>query len=79
MVTNGYFSLTPPKYLDKIEISTHKEDTMETIKNFLSDMFGKNATSITKFQREWEKARSDASNYGPSHVAEIDAIFSRYA
>lgn len=38
----------------------------------------KSATSNTySFQSEWDKARNDASRFGPSHVAEIDAIFSR--
>ena len=51
---------------------------MNTIKTFFSDMFGKNATSISSFQRDWDNARRGAAKFGPSHVAEVDAIFSRY-
>ncbi len=50
---------------------------MKAIGNFFSEVFRTDATSKFTFQNEWDKARSDASRFGPSHVAEIDAIFSR--
>lgn len=31
----------------------------------------------TKFYTEWDRQREMAKAFGPSHVAEIDAIFSR--
>ena len=52
---------------------------MKALGNFFSGMFKNTATSRSSFQREWDKARRDASKYGPSHVAEVDAIFAREA
>lgn len=50
---------------------------MKALGQYFADMF-RGATSRTfNTQSEWEKARADASRFGPSHVAEIDAIFSR--
>lgn len=62
-----------------IKVSTHKEDIMKALGSFFSEMFRTDATSRFTFQNEWEKARSDAARFGPSHVAEIDAIFARQA
>jgi hypothetical protein len=77
LITNSLLNLTPYAYPDKIKVSTHKEDTMKAIGTFFSGMFKTDATSKSSFQNEWEKARVEASRFGPSHVAEIDAIFSR--
>ena len=50
---------------------------MKALGHYFADVF-RGATSRTyNIQSEWDKARSDASRFGPSHVAEIDAIFSR--
>lgn len=50
---------------------------MKALGQYFAGMF-KGATSRTfSIQSEWDKARRDASRFGPSHVAEIDAIFSR--
>lgn len=77
LVTNSLLNLTPYNYPDKIKVSTHKEDIMKAIGTFFSGMFKTDATSGSSFRNEWEKARVEASRFGPSHVAEIDAIFSR--
>jgi hypothetical protein len=61
----------------KIKVSTHKEDIMRAFAHFFSEVFRTDATSNYKLQSEWERARNEASRFGPSHVAEIDAIFSR--
>lgn len=51
---------------------------MKAIGQFFSGIFRESATSkASGLQNEWEKARADASRFGPSHVAEIDAIFAR--
>ena len=62
-----------------INISTHKEDIMRAFAHFFSEVFRTDATSNSKIQSEWDRARSQAARFGPSHVAEIDAIFSRQA
>ena len=50
---------------------------MKALGQYFAEVF-KGATSEThNIQSEWAKARRDASRFGPSHVAEIDAIFSR--
>jgi hypothetical protein len=49
---------------------------MKAVGQFFAGMF-KNATSNPSIQSQWDIARRDASRFGPSHVAEIDAIFSR--
>jgi hypothetical protein len=77
LVTNSLLNLTPCRDPDKIKVSTHKEDIMKALGNFFSGMFNNNATSKFAFQSEWDKARADAHRFGPSHVAEIDAIFAR--
>lgn len=64
---------------DKIKVSTHKEDVMRAFAHFFSEVFRTDATSNYKLQSEWERARHEASRFGPSHVAEIDAIFARQA
>lgn len=50
---------------------------MRAFAHFFSEVFRTDATSNYKLQREWEKARHEAAQFGPSHVAEIDAIFAR--
>jgi hypothetical protein len=60
-----------------MNVSTHKEDIMRAFGHFFSEVFRTNATSDKFFQTEWDKARNEAARFGPSHVAEIDAIFSR--
>ena len=60
-----------------MDIATQKEDIMKSLGNLFAELF-KGATSTAySIQNEWDRARSDASRFGPSHVAEIDAIFSR--
>ena len=49
---------------------------MKAIGQYFAGMF-KEATSSQSIQSQWDIARRDASRFGPSHVAEIDAIFSR--
>jgi len=50
---------------------------MKALGHYFAEMF-RGATSKTpSTQLAWDRARSDASRFGPSHVAEIDAIFSR--
>lgn len=63
---------------DRIVISTHKEDIMKALGHFFSEVFKGSATSENpNLHNEWARARADAARFGPSHVAEIDAIFSR--
>ena len=50
---------------------------MKALGIFFSEMFKTDATSRFTFQNEWERARAEAARFGPSHVAEIDAIFAR--
>jgi hypothetical protein len=50
---------------------------MKALGNFFSGMFRTDATSRFMFQNEWDRARAEASRFGPSHVAEVDAIFAR--
>lgn len=50
---------------------------MKALGCYFAEMFKTNATSKSSFQTEWDRARASASRFGPSHVAEIDAIFSR--
>jgi hypothetical protein len=71
--------LTPYPLPDKINISTHKEDIMKALGVYFAEMFKSATSGPFTIQSEWDKARSDASRFGPSHVAEIDAIFSRQA
>ena len=52
---------------------------MKALGHFFSEMFKSNATSRHSFRNDWDRARADASRFGPSHVAEVDAIFSRQA
>lgn len=49
---------------------------MKALGYYFAEMF-KGATSNSNVQSQWDRARSEASRFGPSHVAEIDAIFSR--
>lgn len=50
---------------------------MKAFAQFFSEVFRTEATSNSKIQSEWDRARNQAARFGPSHVAEIDAIFSR--
>ena len=77
MITKSPYNLTSCSRADKIKVSTHKEDIMRAFAHFFSEVFRTDATSNYKLQREWEKARHEAAQFGPSHVAEIDAIFAR--
>lgn len=77
MITKSLNNLTPCALTDKIYVSTHKEDIMKALGSFFSGMFKTDATSKFTVQNEWDRARSQAARFGPSHVAEIDAIFSR--
>jgi hypothetical protein len=52
---------------------------MYGIKSVFSNIFSVPATSERdNFYSEWHKQRTRAAKFGPSHVTEIDAIFSRY-
>lgn len=77
LITNARYNLTPCDMADKIKVSTHKEDIMRAFAHFFSEVFKPDATSNYKLQSEWDRARSEAARFGPSHVAEIDAIFAR--
>ena len=79
LITKSPYNLTPCSRTAKIKVSTHKEDIMRAFAHFFSEVFRTDATSNYKLQSEWERARSEASRFGPSHVAEIDAIFARQA
>lgn len=65
-----------------IDISTHKEEFMRTLMRNFGNIFTR-ATSRSEntphrdVYREWSKQRELASQFGPHHVSEIDAIFSR--
>lgn len=51
---------------------------MKALSQFFAGVFTDSATSKGhNVQTEWDIARERASRFGPSHVAEIDAIFSR--
>jgi hypothetical protein len=58
---------------------TQKEDIMKALGTFFSGVFKEDTISPSTFQQEWDLARNNAARFGPSHVAEIDAIFSRQA
>ena len=77
LITNSQYNLTHCDMADKIKVSTHKEDIMRAFAHFFSEVFRTDATSKYKLQSEWDRARSEAAQFGPSHVAEIDAIFAR--
>lgn len=77
LITKSPYNLTPCDMADKIKVSTHKEDIMRALAHFFSEVFKPDATSNYKLQSEWDRARIEASRFGPSHVAEIDAIFAR--
>jgi hypothetical protein len=54
---------------------------MKSLKRVFENLFT-NATSedekaIRAMHREWTKQREAAAKFGPHHVQEIDAIFSR--
>lgn len=53
---------------------THKETIMKSLAKFINKIFVGNDT----VHQAWDRARRDAAKFGPSHVAEIDAIFSRH-
>jgi hypothetical protein len=60
-----------------MNISTHKEDIMRALGHYFSEIFRGATSKASGIQADWDRARRDASRFGPSHVAEIDAIFSR--
>lgn len=43
---------------------------------FINRLFHRRAHNA--FFTEWDKQRAAAAAFGPSHVAEIDAVFSRH-
>ena len=47
---------------------------MKSLAKFINKIFVSNDT----VHQAWDRARRDAAKFGPSHVAEIDAIFSRH-
>lgn len=53
---------------------THKETIMKTLSNIFSRIFSSNDS----VHATWDRERRNAARFGPSHVAEIDAIFSRH-
>lgn len=52
---------------------------MKAVGQFFAGMLSGAKSGNSSIQNEWEKARADAARFGPSHVAEIDAIFARQA
>lgn len=49
---------------------------MKAIGSLFARMFEDRPTRIS-YSTEWDRQRELAKAFGPSHVAEIDAIFSR--
>ena len=79
IVTNKPVGLTTFRYSDSIEIyQPTRRNIMKALSQFFAGVFTDSATSKGhNVQTEWDIARERASRFGPSHVAEIDAIFSR--
>ena len=50
---------------------------MKAIGSLFARLFEDRPQSKASAYREWDKQRELAQSFGPSHVAEIDAIFSR--
>jgi hypothetical protein len=49
---------------------------MKTLKRAFENLFTNVISDTEKIYREWDRQRANA--YGPSDLAEIDAIFSRH-
>lgn len=49
---------------------------MKAIGSLFANVF--NSHKRRTFAIEWDRQRNLAKSFGPSHVAEIDAIFSRH-
>ena len=68
--------------VDIIEIQPpQRSDTMETLKRAIIKIFP-TATAEDKELKDtykiWDRERRAAAQFGPNHVAEIDAIFSHH-
>jgi|DEB0MinimDraft_6_1074348.scaffolds.fasta_scaffold06040_2 hypothetical protein len=50
---------------------------MRTIENLFTNATSEEEKAIRAMNREWTKQREAAAKFGPHHVQEIDAIFSR--
>jgi len=50
---------------------------MRAFENVFTSAKSTNEESNKDVYREWTKQRNAAAQFGPNHVAEIDAIFSR--
>ena len=53
------------------------KSTMRTIENLFTNATSEEEKAIRAMNREWTKQREAAAKFGPHHVQEIDAIFSR--
>ena len=74
-ITNFY--LIFKLLFDMIDIYPKGVDIMKAFTRLFENLFTKSATSdVAKIYREWDRQR--ASAYGPTDLAEIDAIFSRH-
>jgi hypothetical protein len=50
---------------------------MRKIENLFTNAISDEEKAIRAMNREWTKQREAAARFGPHHVQEIDAIFSR--
>jgi predicted P-loop ATPase len=50
---------------------------MRAFENLFTNAKSTEEKELTKMYRAWTVEREKAAKYGPHHVAEIDAIFSR--
>jgi len=50
---------------------------MRKIENLFTNATSEEEKAIRAMNREWTKQREAAAKFGPHHVQEIDAIFSR--
>jgi hypothetical protein len=50
---------------------------MRKIENLFTNAISDEERAIRAMNREWTKQREAAARFGPHHVQEIDAIFSR--
>jgi len=51
---------------------------MKALGRLFAEIF-RDAPTRRSREIEWDRQRNLAQSFGPSHVAEIDAIFSRYS
>lgn len=58
-------------------IPQKEESQMRSLFRMLSGVISGSTTERNDFHWRWDFERNRAANFGPSHVAEIDAIFSR--